>query len=122
MRRYAADWKRRESEAAAAAYVPLSFAPGKAYQFDWSHEVVVIDGVTTKVKVAHIRLCHSRMMSVCAYPRESQEMVFDAHEKAFAFFGGACTRGVDLLSRTGFGFGRARWGTVWLMGGFELCG
>jgi hypothetical protein len=24
----------------AAAYVPLSFAPGEAYQFDWSHEVL----------------------------------------------------------------------------------
>jgi hypothetical protein len=30
----------------AAAYVPLSFAPGEAYQFDWSHEVVLLNGVT----------------------------------------------------------------------------
>jgi hypothetical protein len=30
------------------------------------------------VKVAHVRLCHSRMMFVRAYMRESQEMVFDA--------------------------------------------
>ena len=94
VRRYAAAWKRRESEATAAAYVPLSFAPGEAFQFDWSHEIVVIDGVTTTVKVAHVRLCHSRMMFVRAYPRETQEMVFDAHDKAFAFFGGACTRGI----------------------------
>ena len=94
MRRYAAAWKRRASEATAAAYVPLSFAPGEAYQFDWSHEIVVIDGVTTTVKVAHVRLCHSRMMYVRAYPRETQEMVFDAHDRAFAFFGGACTRGI----------------------------
>jgi hypothetical protein len=34
------------------------------------------------------------MMFVRAYPRETQEMVFDAHERAFAFFRGACTRGV----------------------------
>jgi hypothetical protein len=53
--------------------VPLSFAPGEAYQFDWSHEVVVIDGVTTTVKVAHVRLCHGRMALVRAYPRETQE-------------------------------------------------
>jgi transposase len=26
------------------------------------------------------------------YPRETQEMVFDAHVKVFAFFGGACAR------------------------------
>ena len=77
-----------------AAYVPLSFDPGEAYQFDWSHEIVLIDGVTTTVKVAHVRLCHSRMPFVRAYPRETQEMVFDAHDKAFAFFGGACARGI----------------------------
>ena len=29
-----------------------------------------------------------------AYPRETQEMVFDAHERAFAFFKGACARGI----------------------------
>lgn len=55
---------------------------------------MVIDGVTTTVKVAHVRLCHSRMLFVRAYPRETQEMVFDAHDKAFAFFGGACARGI----------------------------
>jgi len=94
VRRYAVTWARSEREASAAAYVPLSFDPGEAYQFDWSHEIVVIDGVTTTVKVAHVRLCHSRMVFVRAYPRESQEMVFDAHDKAFAFFGGACARGI----------------------------
>jgi Integrase core domain len=50
--------------------------------------------VTTTLKVAHVRLCHSRMMFVRAYPRESQERVFDAHERAFAFFRGACARGI----------------------------
>ena len=74
--------------------MPLSFAPGKAYQFDWSHEIVVIAGATTTVKVAHLRFCHSRMFYVRAYPRESQEMVFDAHDRAFAFLGGACQRGI----------------------------
>jgi hypothetical protein len=31
---------------------------------------------------------------VRAYPRESQEMVFDAHDRAFAFFKGTCRRGI----------------------------
>ena len=53
-----------------------------------------MDGVTMTVKVAHVRLCHSRMMFVRAYPRETQEMVFDAHDRAFAFFKGACARGI----------------------------
>jgi transposase len=94
VRRYARTWREERGAATAQAYVPLSFAPGEAYQFDWSHEVVLINGVTTVVKVAHVRLCHSRMLYVRAYPRESQEMVFDAHDRAFAFFKGACTRGI----------------------------
>ena len=94
VRRYAASWSKEERSASAAAYVPLTFDPGEAYQFDWSHEIVLIDGVTTTVKVAHVRLCHSRMLFVRAYPRETQEMLFDAHARAFAFFGGVPTRGI----------------------------
>ena len=92
VRRYARKWRAARGAATAEAYVPLSFAPGEAYQFDWSHEVVLINGATVTVKVAHVRLCHSRMLFVRAYPRESQEMVFDAHIRAF--FKGACTRGI----------------------------
>jgi len=55
---------------------------------------VLLNGKPVTVKLAHIRLCHSRMPFVWAYPRESQEMVFDAHARAFDFFKGACTRGV----------------------------
>jgi transposase len=94
VRRYAQKWRVERGAATAEAYVPLSFAPGEAYQFDWSHEVVLINGTTVTVKVAHVRLCHSRMLFVRAYPRETQEMVFDAHNRAFAFFKGTCTRGI----------------------------
>ena len=94
VRRYARTWQREQASLSAAAFVPLSFDPGEAYQFDWSHEVVLINGTTVTVKVAHVRLCHSRMLFVRAYPRESQEMVFDAHDRAFGFFKGTCTRGI----------------------------
>jgi transposase len=94
VRRYARGWHKDRGAATAEAYVPLSFAPGEAYQFDWSHEVVLINGTTVTVKAAHVRLCHSRMLFVRAYPRETQEMVFDAHDRAFAFFKGTCTRGI----------------------------
>ena len=36
VRRYAKSWSREHASQAATAYVPLSFAPGEAYQFDWS--------------------------------------------------------------------------------------
>jgi hypothetical protein len=51
-------------------------------------------GMPFKVKVAHLRLCHSRMFLAIAYPRETQEMVFDAHQRAFEFFEGICRRGI----------------------------
>ena len=98
VRRHVRQWKRANVQEAAgepvSAFIPLWFAPGEAYQFDWSHEIVVLGGVTTTVKVAHIRLCYSRMFLVVAYPRETQEMVFDAHDRGFRFFGGACRRGI----------------------------
>jgi transposase len=94
VRRYARRWTKQHGQATAAAYVPLSFAPGEAFQFDWSHEVVLFSGVTVIVKVAHVRLCRSRMLFVRAYPRETQEMVFDAHDRAFAVFRGTCRRGI----------------------------
>jgi transposase len=94
VRRYAKSWRKERGAVTAEAYVPLSFAAGEAYQFDWSHEIVLLNGITVTVKVAHVRLCHSRMLFVRAYPRESQEMVFDAHDRAFAFFKGTCTRGI----------------------------
>ena len=94
VRRYAKSWRKARGTAAAQAYIPLTFALGEAYQFDWSHEIVLMNGMTMVMKVAHMRLCHSRMLFARAYPRETQEMVFDAHDRAFAFFKGACTRGI----------------------------
>jgi transposase len=50
--------------------------------------------VTVIVKAAHVRLCHSRMLFVRCYPRETQEMVFDARDRAFARFKGTRRRGI----------------------------
>ncbi|MFZ1874882.1 MAG: IS21 family transposase, partial [Chania sp.] len=82
-------WKEnRTTTTLTQAFVPLSFAPGDVGQFDWSYEHVVLGGVSQTIKLAHFRLAYSRQMFVIAYPRETQEMVLDAHVKAFAFFGG----------------------------------
>ena len=97
VRRYARAWRRRRRLLSPSqAYVPLIFDPGEAYQFDWSHEYARLSGTTTKVKAAHMRLCHSRMRLVQIFPREGQEMVFEAHERAFRFFGGVCRRGIVI--------------------------
>jgi transposase len=94
VRRYIKDFRRTNHSA--QVYIPQSFAPGEAYQFDWSQEQVVLGGVTQSVRVAHLRLCFSRFFLVIAYPRETQEMLFDAHRRAFAFFGGPASRRARL--------------------------
>ncbi len=72
VRRHGANWRKQRGAATAQAYIPLRFAaPGEADPFDWSHEVALMDGVATTVKVAHVRLCYSRMMFVRVYPRET---------------------------------------------------
>ena len=52
VRRYARRWSQERGASTTSAYVPLSFSPGEAYQFDWSHEVILLSGVTVIVKVA----------------------------------------------------------------------
>ena len=49
VQRHVREWRRLQSRLG-AVFIPLWFAPGEAYQFDWSHEVVVLGGVTTTVK------------------------------------------------------------------------
>src|SRR5215831_14498181 len=75
VQRHVREWRRQQSRLV-PVFIPLWLAPGEAHQFDWSHDVVVLGGVTTTIKVAHLRLCHSGIFLVRAYPRESQEMVF----------------------------------------------
>jgi len=90
IQRHVKAWKVCHSTTAkpTQAFVPLTFPPGDVGQFDWSYEHVVLGGVTQTIKLAHFRLAYSRQMFVVAYPRETQEMVLDAHAQAFAFFGG----------------------------------
>jgi transposase len=92
--RYVRTWREERARVPVQAFVPMSFAPGEAYQFDWSHETITLQGLPLVIKAAHMKLSHSRMPFVRAYFRETQEMVFDAHDKAFVFYGGVCRRGI----------------------------
>ena len=92
--RFVRAWRQDRSRLPAPAFIPLRFEPGEAYQFDWSHEGIEFNGLPLMVKAAQMRLAHSRMPFVRTYFRETQEMVFDAHDRAFAFYGGVCRRGI----------------------------
>jgi len=94
VRRYVQKWHRDKGSRQITAYIPQTFDPGEAFQFDWSYEQVELGGVVVTVKVAHFRLCYSRMPLCIAYARESLEMVLDAHTQAFEFFGGSCRKGI----------------------------
>ena len=97
VRRYARTWSREHASQTAAAFVPLSFAPGEAYQFDWSHEIVVMNGVTVTVKVAHVRLCHSRMMFFRAYPREKRRRWCSTRTSEPSAFSGAPAHAASMI-------------------------
>src|SRR5246127_2520632 len=67
--RFVKAWRDERARVPAQAYVPMSFAPGEAYQFDWSHEAITLHGLPLMIKAAHMKLSHSRMPFVRAYFR-----------------------------------------------------
>jgi len=54
VRRYARRWQ-REHLAITAEAMFLCPLPRGSVPIDWSHEIVVLKGVATTVKVAHVR-------------------------------------------------------------------
>ncbi|MCM8858027.1 MAG: IS21 family transposase [Candidatus Thiodiazotropha sp.] len=95
---FARHWRQAQQEAKRTAskhtFIPLTFAPGEAFQFDWSEDYAVINGVNTKLQVAHFKLSHSRAFFLQAYLLQTHEMLFDAHYYAFQAFGGVPERGI----------------------------
>jgi hypothetical protein len=53
--RFVMTWRDERARVAAQAYVPMSFAPGEAYQFDWSHETITLRGLPLTVKAAYMK-------------------------------------------------------------------
>lgn len=88
-------WRTEQGAVTArSAYVPLTFAWGEAFQFDWSDEGLVIGGVWRKVQLAHMKLCASRAFWLVAYPSQGHEMLFDAHTRCLTGLGGVAGRGI----------------------------
>lgn len=92
--RYIRGFKKEMSSFTQDVFIPQHFEAGEAYQFDWSTEVVNLAGKAVKLKVAHFKLCHSRAFFIKAYLNETMEMLVDAHNAGFAYFGGVCKRGI----------------------------
>lgn len=74
--------------------MPLTFALGEAFQFDWSEEGLLIGGLFRRIQVSHMKLCASRAFWLVAYPSQGHEMLFDAHTRSFGALGGVPRRGI----------------------------
>jgi transposase len=95
---FARHWRQTQHEhhktTGRGTFVPLRFAPGEAFQFDWSEDFAVIAGEKTKLQVAHFKLSYSRAFFLRAYLLQTHEMLFDAHHHAFEAWGGIPERGI----------------------------
>jgi len=90
---YIREWRGKEGKAL-HAFVPLQFALGEAFQFDWSEEGLVVGGIYRRMQVSHLKLCASRAFWLVAYPSQGHEMLFDAHTRSFIALGGVPRRGI----------------------------
>jgi transposase len=99
-REWRADRQRELQTSGRGTFVPLTFAPGEAFQFDWSEDWAIIGNERTKLQVAHTKLSYSRAFIVRAYLLQTHEMLFDAHTHAFRVFGGIPQRGIYDNMRT----------------------
>ena len=95
---FARSWRQQQREAdnqaSRGTYVPLIFAPGEAFQFDWSEDWTRVGPRQMKLQVAHFKLCHSRAFMLRAYPLQTHEMLFDAHNHCLRALGGIPRRGI----------------------------
>jgi transposase len=79
--------KRRTRE----VFVPLIHRPGEA-QFDFGFALVKVAGVLRKVVLAVMALPYSDAIFVQVFERICMETLWEAHLRAFAFFGGVPSR------------------------------
>lgn len=99
-RAWKADRRRAEQTGGRGTFVPLAFALGEAFQFDWSEDWAIVGGERIKLQVAHFKLSHSRAFFIRAYLLQTHEMLFDAHYHAFRVLGGVPRRGIYDNMRT----------------------
>ena len=65
-REWRAERQREQQTTGRGTFVPLTFRPGEAFQFDWSEDYAVIGGERTKLQVAHDPSWHTVGHSWCA--------------------------------------------------------
>ena len=68
--------------------IPQDYAWGQEAQVDWYEAYVLLAGVSVKVQIFNMRSMKSGGAYHRAYLHATQQAFFEAHEHAFAYFGG----------------------------------
>jgi len=69
-------------------FIPQSYAWGQEAQVDWYEAAADIEGERQKAYVFCMRSMASGGAFHCSFPHASQQAFLEAHERAFAYFGG----------------------------------
>ena len=88
MRNHVRERRRCSALQARATFVPQSYAWGSEAQVDWYEAVADLGGDRVKLQVFCMRSMASGAAFHRAYPRATQQAFLEAHEHAFAYFGG----------------------------------
>lgn len=88
VRRYVRERKRELGLSSGEIFIPQSYQLGQEAQVDWYEAVAEMEGELKKVHIFTMRSMFSGAAFHCAYPRSNQQAFFEAHERAFSYFGG----------------------------------
>ena len=88
LRRYVRRRKRDLGLTTPEVFVPQSYSFGQEAQVDWYEAMAKLGGEAQKLYFFAMRSMASGDAFHCAYPHATQQALLEAHEKAFAYFGG----------------------------------
>jgi transposase len=88
VREYVRGRKRAMGLAQREVFVPQSYGPGQEAQVDWFEAQVKLDGEARRLQFFAMRSMNSGGAFHRAYTNATQQAFLEAHEHAFAYFGG----------------------------------
>ena len=91
VREYVRGWKRAQGLSGQVVCVPQTYTWGQEAQVDWYEAVAILGGDEILLQVFCLRSMASGAAFHRAYPRATQQAFLEAHEGAFAYFGGVFT-------------------------------
>jgi transposase len=92
VRQYVREWKARMGNGPQEVFIAQTYAWAQEAQVDWYEAWADLDGQRRKVYVFCLRSMASGGAFHRAYPHASQQAFLEAHEHAFAYFGGVFAR------------------------------